>query len=347
MFGTISQTFGRTFLTAHVIPAGLLTGSIVLAMKAGWLKKGWAAQWPAFGVDRAVFVLIVIFFVAVLFSLFSREIIRIYEGYSQALFAWLGIGGLVVPFGIAWFGRHDAGPVWPIEWFVFAIGGASVIVYGLHDVGRLHHRHLFRALHPGNADNAAGLVHEFKFVRAYPQDEALVLPTAFGNVLRAFEHYPRYMFGIEPITMWFRLIAVVPDPLRTQLETAESGAQFFLNLSVVAMFWAGGAVYVAIRMRWPMMVWAAAGLVLLAYGLYRLACRAAHQWGEVVRSAFDLYRFELLKQLSVKIEQPQPWSLEVERKIWKRVQGMTFFADKDARATFAPSMEKASKEPPK
>lgn len=346
MFGTISQTFGRAFLTANVLPAGLLTGSVVLAMKAGLLKKGWAAYSAAFDVDRSVFVLIVILFVAVLFSLFSREITRIYEGYSETLFAWLGVCALIMPFGIAWFARHQVGGKWPIESLLFVIGGVSIVMYGLHHVGRRHHRNMFRAVRSRmDADKQERQIREYKFVRAYPQSESLVLPTAFGNVLRAFEHYPRYMFGMDPITMWFRLIAIVPDPLRMQLETAESTTQFFLNLSAVSVAWAGGAVYIAIRMQWPWMLWCTVAFVILSYGLYRLACRAATQWGESVRTAFDLYRFELMKQLSIKIDDPQPWSLEVERKIWARVQGVTFYAREDARAAFAPALQNEPKSP--
>ena len=344
MFGTISQTFGRAFLTTNVLPAGLLTGSIVLAMNAGLLKKGWAANWTVFDVDRSVFVLIVIFFVAVLFSLFSREITRIYEGYSEILFGSIGLAALIVPFGVARFARDGAGRIWPIESLLFVVGGTSVVMYGLHHAGRLHHRNVFRALRDRmEMDKKERQVRQYKFVRTYPQAESLVLPTAFGNVLRAFEHYPRYMFGMDPITMWFRLIAIVPDPLRTQLETAESTTQFFLNLSAVAVIWAGGCVYIAIRMQWPWMFWGTLVCVVLAYGLYRLACRAAAQWGEAVRTAFDLYRFDLLKQLSIKIFEPQPWTLETERRIWARAQGVTFYAREDARAVFAPSLDKEAK----
>lgn len=43
----------------------------------------------------------------------------------------------------------------------------------------------------------------------FPDKEEYLLPTPFGNVLRSFEIYPRYMYGFESIDGWGRLLAVI------------------------------------------------------------------------------------------------------------------------------------------
>ena len=175
------------------------------------------------------------------------------------------------------------------------------------------------------------------------------MPTRLGNILRACEHYPNYMFGIEPITTWYRLVAVIPEAYRNQLEHAEAATQFFLNLSFVSVLISGIALYESVETQSVQaarsMNALALVLIALAYLTYRLACSAALNWSEHVRSAFDLYRFDLLKQLSVATPERPPWSMAVERQIWKRVQGVTFYAQDDAAAEYVHVQRPGSETP--
>jgi hypothetical protein len=38
MFGDISSAFGKSFLTAHLIPAGALCAAVLGAMNAGYVR---------------------------------------------------------------------------------------------------------------------------------------------------------------------------------------------------------------------------------------------------------------------------------------------------------------------
>jgi hypothetical protein len=44
----------------------------------------------------------------------------------------------------------------------------------------------------------------------WPHDERYLLPTAFGNTIKAFEIYPSVMYGADAIPVWTRLQAVIP-----------------------------------------------------------------------------------------------------------------------------------------
>jgi hypothetical protein len=53
--------------------------------------------------------------------------------------------------------------------------------------------------------------------------------------------------------------------------------------------------------------------------LYQLSFAAATNWGETVKSAFDLYRLDLLGQMGVKLNKTEFSSAE-EQDIWHELQ---------------------------
>jgi hypothetical protein len=161
---------------------------------------------------------------------------------------------------------------------------------------------------------------EFRDIRLrlaeeFPDDEDFVLPTKFGNVIRAFEVYPRVIYGLDAIPGWPRLIGVVPAEYRSHIEEAKSILDFWINL------WAGAIVafllhvVLAIMDHSMLLLWVLLSATLAAIVAATLARRAAAQWGALVKSAFDLFRGDLLKKLGFE----QPRSIEAERELWQAV----------------------------
>src|SRR5947209_9422506 len=64
----------------------------------------------------------------------------------------------------------------------------------------------------------------------FPELEELVLPTAFGNVIRAWEGYPWVMYGIDAIPGWDRLIYLIPENVRPLIEQDKAFMDFWLNV---------------------------------------------------------------------------------------------------------------------
>jgi hypothetical protein len=128
-----------------------------------------------------------------------------------------------------------------------------------------------------------------------------VLPTRLGNVLRAAERYPEQRYGAEMILIWPRLYQVLPREAADDVEGARSTMEFLLVLSLWFVTVATGAPLVAILMHDTPVV----ALVCFAvgaggaYAAYLSAIAAASEYGEQLRSVFDVYRLDLLRRLSL------------------------------------------------
>src|SRR5262249_42264963 len=137
-------------------------------------------------------------------------------------------------------------------------------------------------------------------VRLFPDEEALILPTSFGNAMRAFEAYPRIMYGADSIPTWFRLGAVVSPEFSVALGTSKAivdncvnvfflalllavvaAAQFACELFLVRPFHWKQFIHVA---RWDVLALLAA--LALSAVAYRAAKCAAIDFGNYVKAAF-------------------------------------------------------------
>jgi hypothetical protein len=176
---------------------------------------------------------------------------------------------------------------------------------------------------PQQADALTG----FQY-RNYPRDPARALPTRLGNILKAAEEYPAYegRYGLDAVFFWPRLFAVVPDSTRSDLSDARATFVLLLNVCTLALLFSAGAfaalIFAVIH---PADVfWASAGgALVLAYLMYRSALGPAQAYGELVRSAFDLYRGDLLDQLKLS----EPASFDQERTLWGNLGQMMYRGD--------------------
>jgi len=148
---------------------------------------------------------------------------------------------------------------------------------------------------------------EAAVLREFPKPE-YILPTRFGNVIRAFETYPNRIYGVDGITVWTRLIGVVPASYAEVLNAARAEVTFWVNICFLAVPFCATALLRAVldlfRLTNPhntpaALIFAveAAAAALIAYLSYRCATERATAWGETVKGAFDLYLPSLAKQL--------------------------------------------------
>ena len=150
-------------------------------------------------------------------------------------------------------------------------------------------------------------------IQRFPDRESLVLPTPFGNTLRAFETYPRVMYGMESIDGWSRLLAVVPGDYRDLIDSSKAHVDFWVNLGFLSLVLVIGdislwGVYGITPPIWLLVI----SIIVLMISPWR-AQRLAVEWGDYVKGAFDVYRFNLLDLLSIK----RPESRKEESQIWK------------------------------
>lgn len=163
----------------------------------------------------------------------------------------------------------------------------------------------------------------------FPSKFAAVLPTELGNVIAAFEDYPRNRYGIDTVSFWPRLVPILKKTgfldfiaeektvfdfvLNTTLAVGIIGlelfyAHLFLTQIISAIIWLFFMALLVIVLH--------AGLVI-----------AARQWGMTVRVAFDLHRHKLHRELGLI---PQP-TFEADFEQWRRVSSFISYQQNSAK----------------
>lgn len=166
----------------------------------------------------------------------------------------------------------------------------------------------------------------------FPGGEDLILPTRLGNVIRSFEHYPHLRYNIEAVTVWPRLIAKIDKDYAAGIDDAKTSFDFMLNCSALSLLF--GFIILIVGLLYPAhlnspgltIIWLCEIVTFwgLARLFYFLSISRAKSWGNMVRGAFDLYRWELLKQLGYT---RMPESLKEERALWFNISHQMVFGE--------------------
>lgn len=165
----------------------------------------------------------------------------------------------------------------------------------------------------------------------FPDREALLLPTRFGNRVRAFETYPYVVYGVDSIPIWLRLQGVMDKEAHAAIAEARSRVDFFVNLWLLSAALAivmGPAAAWSTTFGWhgfsslkgtAYAAWASA--TLLAWLSYRGALAMAVSWGDQVKTSFDLYLPALAQQLGFRV----PSDPAEARKFWGAINEMCLY----------------------
>lgn len=144
-----------------------------------------------------------------------------------------------------------------------------------------------------------------------PVDPRRLMPTALGNILRSAEEHPQVRYGLTASVCWPRLWLVLPE----ETQTALFGARQQLDGAVRLFLW--GVLFVI----WTFWAWwavvAALAAALIAYWAM---LQAAVTYADLLRSAFDLYRFKLYEAVRF----PLPETPENEEKQGQRLSEYLF-----------------------
>jgi hypothetical protein len=150
-------------------------------------------------------------------------------------------------------------------------------------------------------------------VEQFPDSEDLLLPSSFGNTIRAFEVYSRVMYGFETIQGWSRLLSVIPGSYLKLVDDAKAQTDFWVNLRLLSCLFIIEYAGVAVYTRRLEFVWLPIAAFIFSLVAARRAKGAAVEWGELVKAAFDIY----LPALLTKLQFPFPSSKEEELKLWR------------------------------
>lgn len=297
MFGELPKMFGRGFVVGYLLPTALITAAIALSLHAvGYIQVDMVLKKTVVDADEKVLAIrlglgvAILWVLALVLLVINFPLIRILEGY----------------------GRINPARLW--EWWPHYLFDTMAPRLGALDQKR--------KTGPANeAEDSERRTLRERLAVELPERKDLILPTRFGNVVRAFERYPQIIYGIEPIRTWMRLQAVIPQDYGQMLDDAKTMLDFYVNLwfgaILVAAIVFGGLLhdcYLTLSSPYA----AASGVTIVialmtAVGSAKQAQGTAAQWGELVKGAFDLYRGELCKQLGLEM----PASIDQERKMWE------------------------------
>ncbi|RLD05673.1 MAG: hypothetical protein DRI56_09130 [Chloroflexota bacterium] len=168
-----------------------------------------------------------------------------------------------------------------------------------------------------------------KYDSSYPSCIKNVLPTEFGNKLRASESYPLTRYGIDAVPFWSRLYYMIPEKYQNAIDQSRNEVSFLMNCSVLSGLFAFLCILAYIQLeffpelfvdesvtdnpRLYLFFFVVAVAIFWFFG--RTSSRVIDSFGSMIRSTYDLFRLDLLKHLRLKL----PKDSDEEFYIWKNL----------------------------
>jgi hypothetical protein len=163
----------------------------------------------------------------------------------------------------------------------------------------------------------------------YPPPSLEIMPTKFGNILKASEAYSGTRYGMDAVQFWPRLLYVIPASYRQSIDEARNELSFLVNMSTLCvvfyllcllaiftnMLSFGSLNPISIFENAPRYIFAGLIALILNWFFNKAAIFSVGDFGIMIRSAYDLFRLDLLEQF--RLELPQD-SVE-EFRIWKNL----------------------------
>ena len=159
-----------------------------------------------------------------------------------------------------------------------------------------------------------------KLQHFYPVSKSPYLPTRLGNVIASFEDYSYNKYEIDSVTIWPRFVPVLSqEKYSLYLEKEKANFDFLINLCLIIVLFCVELFVVGLlfldELKFNLWLILIGLMFCVAYVLYCTSVTGALGWGNTVRVAFDLYRFELLASLKIKL----PKNDIEERRTWDQI----------------------------
>ena len=276
MFTKLPELLGRNFIIGYLLPAFALTVSTYLIdAEYNFLPTNIDLNFlrQINTIQQITVIGLLSLWLGIILLIFNREIISFLEGYGKynpfRLLLWLEKS--------RFHNLEKQISATKNDYFKYSDKGESVPV----DI----------------KDKYLILMTE-RVVR-FPDEERWLLPTSFGNTLRAFETYSRVMYGADAIPIWTRLLAVIPEDYSQFIDAAKTKVDLWVNTWVASIVLV--IIYLAnlIYFQQLKLFWLPLACLAVAYISFQQARKAAVGWGNFVKAAFDLFLDDLKDKLTI------------------------------------------------
>jgi hypothetical protein len=303
MVSEIPKLLGRGFLIGFILPSTVYCAFILAILQQNELVA--EVSWETIAkASNAGLAALLILFVAVLLLALNRSVVRLLEGYPIDYFLFSAqksskLGKLIWDKYQKKIRKHFNAEVQPI----------------LDEMARLEQE---RETNPLAVSKLPNFQRELlKATRYFPDQAQHVLPTRFGNAMRAFEVYPRVVYGMESIQAWNRLLLILPRTVVDRVQESRTPLDFNVNMIVLALPTVALIAYMAARHGYQNALWSIAPIFVIVFCWMSLP-NLAVQWGDMVRSVFDVYRGQLAREMGLTV----PRRPHLEREMWISVSRM-------------------------
>lgn len=294
MLAEVSKAFSPTFLVGHLLPSILFVAFVkfVLGMPAQPSLVIFLESLKS--ADDIVDIGVLGLLLGIFLATLNRDLVQFYEGY------WLG----------------------GVFKFRFAIGWDLVNE-------RLRYDRLTAELAAAQS-GTSGI--QIQLAQGFPERRDLVLPTRFGNTIRAFERYSSVAYGFEAVEGSNRLDPLMEEHVRTAISWSKMKLDFWINVGSLSLF----APFVWWWGVWQPSACVVAGSLVAAvvacFLAIHMARRAAYEWGVNMKSGIDLTLPKLAKTLGYDI----PEDAAEQRRFWTALTQHFLLRDDRTLALLAP-----------
>lgn len=166
-----------------------------------------------------------------------------------------------------------------------------------------------------------------------PDEEPQVMPTLLGNILKNAELYPFHRYGLDAVLFWPKLYPLFPAQFAADIAELRGNLDAMLLVTTLAIAFSllSGGYLVVVRAPWWLFAFCFGGGVITSFTSYRGAMGAVMPYAEQIKTAFDLYRNDLLEKMRV----PLPATLEEERNRWQELGALVYRVSPSSPATWA------------
>lgn len=196
----------------------------------------------------------------------------------------------------------------------------------------------------------------------FPPDRNEIMPTPFGNMLKAAEFYSSDRYHLDSVIFWPSLIHAIEPSYNVRIQETRNQLSFVINTSLLSivfglfcwiavLYQAGLCILLENEVASPlyfieinlaphvyverMVIYFLVGTAsfVTAVILYRASLVSVGEFGGMIRSSYDLFRFDLLRALHL----PLPDNSQQERILWLRIGDLVkkgYYWDKKERQPF-------------
>lgn len=157
----------------------------------------------------------------------------------------------------------------------------------------------------------------------YPPKDTMILPSRLGNILRAAEAYPQDRYSANSVALWPRMVWAIDKEYMGHVDAANDQCSFLLNCSLLS------GIYALLAIAASLYVWFFQGNFsisfiyltggILSFGIawffYSASLLNVTKYGNLIRSSYDLFRFDLLEKLHLKL----PVDNKKEKYLWQDI----------------------------